>query len=142
MNKILQSAHLHPLIYIIADKPTKDNISQQIPLVGTSSYRTLLGWIGIMDIDITRVRLYNQVDGPFNNIMAQTSLNRAIQLRQICVIALGQKAATYLRKAGIQTYSTLPHPSGRNRVLNDRTFVKGRLDSCKKFVYEGVNDAS
>lgn len=140
MSNILQFPHLHSLVYFIADKPTKDNVSQQIPLVGTSSYRTLLEWIGMMDIDITRVRLYNQIDGPFNNVMSRMSLNRAIELRQICVVALGQKAATYLRKAGITNYFMLPHPSGRNRLLNDKKFVKVKLDLCKRFIYEGVND--
>lgn len=138
MSDLLRLKYLHSLVYFVADKPTKDNMSQDVPLVGTQSYKILLEWIGDMDIDITRVRLYNQIDNPFNNIMAQSSLNKAIQLKQICVIALGQKAATYLNKAGIKNYFTLPHPSGRNRLLNDKKFVKIKLSACKKYIYDGV----
>lgn len=137
---LLGLKHLHPLVYFIADKPAKDNVSQEVPLVGTASYRTLLEWIGMMDVDITRVRLYNQSDAPFSNVMALTSLNRACELRQIAVIALGQKAATYLKKTGVKNYFLLFHPSGRNRLLNRQDYVTLRLAQCKKYIYEGVND--
>lgn len=132
---MFNNKHLHKLVYFIADRPTKDNISPEIPLVGTGSYRTLLEWIGLMNVDITRVRLYNQSDNPFNNIMAKISLNKAIELKQIAVVALGQKAATYLKKTGIVNYFTLFHPSGKNRLLNDKNFVKLRLEACQKYIY-------
>lgn len=138
MSSLLKIPHLHPLVYFIADKPTKTNVSQEVPLVGTQSYKTLLEWIGEMDIDISRVRMYNQTDGPFSNTMSRVSLNKAVVLRQIAVIALGQKAATYLKKAGINNYFVLPHPSGRNRLLNDKHFVINKLMDCKKYIYEGV----
>lgn len=130
--------HLHPLTYFIADRPTKDNLSPEVALVGTKSYRTLLSWIGMMNVDITRVRLYNQVDDPFGNIMSKVSLNQAIALKQICVIALGQKAATYLKKAGISNYFTLMHPSGKSRLLNNKKFVTLQLEACKQYIYQGV----
>lgn len=141
MSNILRMPFLHCLVYFVADKPTKDNVSNSVPLVGTQSYRTLLEWIGEMDVDITRVRLYNQVDKPFDNILSKTTLNTAIGLHQIAIVALGQKAATYLRKTGIQEYAVLPHPSGRNRLLNDKKFVKMQLEACKKYIYKGVIDA-
>lgn len=92
MNKLLGISYLHCLVYIVADTPLKGNISQKVPLVGTSSYKRLLMWIGEMDIDITRVRLYNQGDAPFDDSLTRSSLNHAIELNQIRVIALGQKA--------------------------------------------------
>lgn len=130
--------YLHCLVYVVADKPAKDNISPQVPLVGTSSYKRLLTWLGDMDIDITRVRLYNQSDSPFSNLMSRVSLNRAIELGQIRVIALGQKAANYLKKAGIEQYFLLPHPSGRNRLTNDIDYVKVKLEHCKNYIYKGT----
>lgn len=138
MNKLFHTNFLHPLVYFVADKPSKDNVSQTVPLVGTQSYKTLLVWIGEMNIDISRVRMYNQSDAPFSNALTRASLNRAIDLRQICMIALGQKAATYLKKAGIENYLMLPHPSGRNRLLNNRDFVDNMLTNCKHFVYKGI----
>lgn len=138
MTKLLTTNYLHCLVYIVADKPSKDNIDPEIPLVGTSSYKRLLGWIGDMDIDITRVRLYNQSNNPFSNSMTRVTLNTAIELGQIRVIALGQKAAIYLKKAGIRQYFLLPHPSGRNRLTNDINYVKLKLEDCKNYIYKGV----
>lgn len=138
MNNLLKFSFLHSLIYIVADKPTKENISPEVPLVGTSSYKTLLNWLADMNIDITRVRLYNQIDNPFGNSLSRSTLNTAIELGQIKVIALGQKAATYLTNSGIKEYFLLPHPSGRNRLLNDKNFVKVKLEACKNYVYKGV----
>lgn len=138
MSKLLHFRHLHPLVYFVADKPTKDNVSPTIPLVGTTSYKRLLEWIGEMNIDITRVRMYNQADNPFNNPLSIMSLNRAITLDQIRVVALGQKAATYLTKTGIKEHFILPHPSGKNRLLNNQEFVKMKLIACQNYIYQGA----
>lgn len=138
MSKLFSLNYLHCLVYIVADKPSRENISPEVPLVGTSSYKRLLVWLGEMDIDITRVRLYNQSDNPFGNSLARSSLNQAVDLGQIRVIALGQKATNYLQKAGIKKYFTLPHPSGRNRLTNDPKFVSMKLENCKTYVYKGV----
>ena len=135
---IFNTRHLHGLVYIVADQPTAANISLTVPLVGTDSYRTLLSWIAEMDVDITRVRMYNQCDGPFDNPLSRTTLNAAIGLQQIKVIALGQKAATYLGNVGVEEYYILPHPSGLNRLLNDKEYVKNKLESCKVYIYQGV----
>lgn len=127
--------HLHGLVYIVADKPTKDNVSAKVPLVGTKSYKTLLGWLADMNVDISRVRMYNQVDKPFDGFMNQMSINRAVELNQIKVLALGNKAADYLASAGIKEFFVLQHPSGLNRKLNDRKRVKLMLKECQEYVY-------
>lgn len=138
MNKLFNLNYLHCLVYIVADKPSRENISPEVPLVGTSSYKRLLIWLGEMNIDITRVRLYNQSDSPFGNSLARSSLNHSIELGQIRVIALGQKATNYLQKAGIKKYFTLPHPSSKNRLTNDPKFVSMKLENCQTYVYKGV----
>jgi hypothetical protein len=128
--------HLHPLVYIVADKPAKENVSPRVPLVGTQSYRMLLRWVGEMDLDITRIRMYNQSDKPFDAFMSKLSLNRAVELNQIKVIALGNAAAEYLNTAGITSFYQLPHPSGLNRQLNDLRQLKKTLKECKEYVYQ------
>lgn len=137
---LLGTKHLHGLVYFIADQPAKDNIDPAVPLVGTDSYKTLLKWIGEIDIDITRVRLYNQVDGPFDHMMSRITLNKAVELGQIKVIALGQKAAMYLKKVGVDEYFILPHPSPKNRLLNDPNYIKEKLGALRRYIYEGVTN--
>ncbi len=137
---LMGSKYLHSLIYFVADQPSNKNLSPSVPLVGTDSYKTLLKWLGEMDIDITRVRFYNQADGPFDNAMSRATLNQAIKLGQIRVVALGQKASQYLGKVGVEEYFVLPHPSGKNRLLNDKDYINNKLGSCRTYIYQGVLD--
>lgn len=137
----IHKQNLHSLVYMIADKPGKGNLSTYVPLVGTSSYKTLLRWCGDMDLDVTRMRMYNQSDKPFEGLSG-TSLNLAIAKNHIKVIALGTEAKKYLLKAGINEFFVLPHPSGRNRLLNDKKFVKQTLAQCRDYLYKGVSDGN
>ena len=125
-----QKENLHSMVYFLADRPGKQNLSASVPLVGTQSYKTLLQWIGEMNVDIGRVRLYNQIDKPFEGLSG-VSLNLAIKKNHIKVIALGGEAKKYLLKAGIEEFFCLPHPSLRNRKLNNQEYVKKTLQQCK-----------
>jgi hypothetical protein len=135
---MLGTKFLHPILYIVADQPSPENLSPAVPLVGTASYKTLLSWFAEMNVDITRVRLYNQIDAPFSTPLSKHTLNKAVELGQIQVIALGQKAAAYLMKEDIDEFFVLPHPSPSNRLLNNPEFVKEKLGFCRTYIYEGV----
>lgn len=138
MNLLLyKKQYLHSLVYFVADKPAKGNLSPKIPLVGTASYKTLLNWCGSMNIDVTRVRMFNQCDNPFPQYGIH-SLNIAIQQNHIKVVALGGAAQKYLLKAGVNEFYVLPHPSPKNRKLNDAKFIKNTLNQCREYIYKGV----
>lgn len=49
------------------------------------------------------------------------------------VIALGSFASACLGRINISHYK-LPHPSPRNRLMNDKVFVKKTLNECKEYV--------
>lgn len=117
---------LHPYVIFIADQPSTKNKSQDMPLVGTKSYRTLLNWIADMDVDVTNIAIYNQSDKPF-------SYGRPVSFHKI--IALGKNASAYLKNKNIK-YFELPHPSGRNRKLNDKKYVKQMLKQCRDYIYD------
>lgn len=51
------------------------------------------------------------------------------------VIALGSFASTALSKIHIKHFS-LPHPSPRNRKLNDPEFEKVMLKQCYNYLYQ------
>jgi hypothetical protein len=51
------------------------------------------------------------------------------------VIALGGFSSAVLDRINI-THFRLPHPSPRNRVLNDKVELIRILDECKRYIYE------
>lgn len=53
------------------------------------------------------------------------------------VIALGNEVSNYLWVKGVKHF-LLPHPSPRNRKLNDVNFVHSQLHNCKTFL-EGAS---
>lgn len=54
------------------------------------------------------------------------------------IITLGDYPSKALDKIGI-SYFKLPHPSGLNRLLNDKTFVENVLSQCKKYIHSNEN---
>jgi hypothetical protein len=52
------------------------------------------------------------------------------------VVALGKSAEKALTKLKVPHYP-MPHPSGRNRLLNDAEFENFVIDDCKRWLREG-----
>jgi hypothetical protein len=97
--------------------------------VGTQSYRTLLEWIWKLDIDITNVMLTNKDQIPMW-FMAADDESR---LHRHTYIALGNEAAKVLDKHKL-SYFKLPHPSPRNRKLNNEDFIDSELAECYDYL--------
>lgn len=60
-------------------------------------------------------------------------------LNEICpqydkILALGQTVGDVLVSLGIGHFR-LPHPSGLNRQLNDRVFVRQTLNQCNEYLW-------
>lgn len=119
------------MIVFVGDKPSSKNVDPHIPFVGTQSYKRLLDWIWKMDVDISRVRLCNKdfINGTYEDYY----------------IALGNEAEKTLKdtvfnvwnwkKQKIEAirphYFKLPHPSPKNRTLNNKEHVDTILKECK-----------
>lgn len=130
----MEKEQLHARVYFIADQPTTKNVSKSVPLVGTQSYKTFLGWLADMSVDIRLVRIYNQSDAPFSG-KNLTLLKSAIDNKSVKIVALGKPAFQYLSNLGLSEFYALPHPSGRNRVLNDKEKLNKLLETCKLYIY-------
>ena len=106
------------MIAFVGDTPSAKNVDPNVPFVGTQSYKRLLEWIWMMDVDISEVSLFNRGDLiPFRDTTK--------------VVALGNNASEWL---GRVPHFKLPHPSGRNRKLNDEKYVRKVLQQCKKWL--------
>ena len=50
------------------------------------------------------------------------------------VIALGNVASDALKKVGVDHFK-MPHPSGLNRQLNDKSFEESKVKECYNYLY-------
>lgn len=110
---------------LIGDKPSAANLDPKIAFVGTNSHTTLLKWCRQMGIE--RPYFANRVDA---NVARKVA--GAVSMH-VPIIALGNEAAKYLDSIGVD-YFKLPHPSGRNRLLNDKFELELLLESCRDYV--------
>lgn len=111
-------------IYFIGDKPSKHNLSPDIAFVGTKSHQTLKKWFNYISLPESSVKLLNK--DKINQIPTDS-----------IVIALGNEAEKYLKLAKIPHFK-LPHPSGLNRLLNDKNWLTGQLNACKQYILKNM----
>lgn len=107
------------MILVIGEKPstkTKNN----------PTIRNLHRWLDFMDIKT--VSFTNISDPEWMSIANKYDI----------IIALGRKASDELEKYGI-IHFMLPHPSPRNRQLNNKSFIEEQLTSCKAYM-EGMHE--
>lgn len=116
------------MIVFVGDKPSAKNLDPNIPFVGTKSYKTLLGWIADLDVDLNVTKVRNK-DAAEELAILQSWFPHPIK-----IVALGNAAAEALERCGA-SYFKLPHPSGLNRQLNDKDFLKKRLLQCKEWLH-------
>ena len=50
------------------------------------------------------------------------------------IITLGNEAEKFLLSLSIYSYSKLPHPSGKNRQINDLKLINSSLKSCRSYI--------
>jgi len=113
------------MIVFVGDRPSSRNKSKYVAFVGTPSYRRLLEWIYIMDVDISECLTCNTTDPwAYDQIMQADK-----------VIALGRVAQKFVRQFR-EDFFRMPHPSPLNRHLNDEVFVRRCLKDCKVYLTE------
>lgn len=124
------------MIIFVGDKPSKKNTNPDIPFVGTKSYKTLLEWIYLMDIDISQVQLENSDKDSFCGYLKLCQIvgNDCLQ-DDIQLVVLGNNAEKIVKKFN-HPYFKLPHPSGLNTKLNDKKWLSNELKRCKEWLNE------
>lgn len=112
-------------VIFVGDKPSKHNTDPRIAFLGTKSYKTLLNWMEALEVE--DFQLVNRTDPNFVEVV-----DKAVK-DQYNVVALGKEAHIALLNINIGHYG-LPHPSGRNRWLNDKTKLAAYLKACKEYL--------
>lgn len=109
-------------VVFVGDEPSKTNIRNDIAFVGAKCFHTLVGWIKELNPDYYICLNSNTIK----------NLNQIVDLydNKFRIVALGERASNVLLNRGIYHFK-LPHPSGLNRKLNDKEYIKKQLEECK-----------
>lgn len=129
-------------VIFVGDSPSKKNLDPNIPFVGTKSHKTLLSWTKIMSIAEPDIILVNQDKLDYDYVNGNIEYNAKIvtNLNDAVVIALGNNAKSKLEELYLYDFFHMPHPSGLNRKLNDKKYLKNKLVDCKTFLLKNGYD--
>lgn len=107
----------------VGDEPSKLNISTDIAFAGAKCFPRLIEWIKFLNPDY-----YICLN---SDTISQLSDIRKLQNRGFKVIALGLKASKRLKEI---PHARLLHPSGANRLINDKLYVENELNRIYNYI--------
>lgn len=114
-------------VLFVGDQPSKTNTSPDVAFLGAACEKRLRSWISSLGLNwYVDCIFVNQSD----RLRFQSLVDVAVR-NKWAIVAIG-KVATY-QLGGVKHF-TLPHPSGRNRQLNDKSFAQRRLEACKQYL--------
>jgi hypothetical protein len=99
----------------------------------------LLEWIYELEVDINDTVLCNRDQfktyGYIEDCYVETANTYCDVESEDKIIALGKAATKHLKELNVNFFE-LPHPSGLNRKLNDKTEMKKLMKKCKDYLSE------
>jgi hypothetical protein len=129
------------MILFVASNPSKLNTDPTIAMVGSKSEKTFNSWAEYLSNhtrDFVVINASNKVlkDGEVLKVedIDFEKLIRWTHDKYITkIVALGNVASKALSYVGAEHYK-LPHPSPRNRFLNNTEQVEAVLENCKQWL--------
>lgn len=107
----------------VGDRPSALNTDPDVAFKGAACEARLLEWIDRLGVHDYKVM--NHTHQHFDMTMFMHFCDGGP------IIALGNNASKYLK---YYNHFKLPHPSGRNRQINDKAFIEEKLSECKKYI--------
>jgi hypothetical protein len=114
-------------VVFVGDTPSKKNIDPDIAFVGTACFKTLTWFIKYIAAD-------------YYICLNSDTIEELTKIRKLYdngfkIIALGVSASKRLDPLAIE-HTTLPHPSGRNRRLNNKFHLIEKLERAHQYVHQ------
>lgn len=116
----------------VGDEPSPKMKKGAKPFEGAVCHSRLLEWI--KELTAYPYTLYNRADIDF-----KSPLFGKLDKAEVKFIALGNKASEHLARMNI-THFKLPHPSGLNRQINNKKFIRQQLELAKQFLLGEKSD--
>lgn len=120
------------MILFIGDKPSPRMKPGAKAFEGAACEKRLKNWIDTIFEPGVEVYVINSNDIDFLRVMINECAWSTGK-----IITLGSIASKRVHKlVPKKYYFELPHPSGRNRKINDKEFIAKKLDECKSYIKE------
>lgn len=123
------------MILFVGDKPSRYNYDPDIVFVGAICKGRLAKWIRFIT---GYSKLYTALGLPLDGVQLINSTHERFRInasyyhtQRYPIIALGNAASKALH---LIPHFKLPHPSGRNRQINDKAFIQSRLEAAREYV--------
>jgi hypothetical protein len=116
--------HKRNMIIFVGDVPSSYNIDSKIAFKGAKCEKHLMDWIESIGVLKDEFILINQIEVSYAWFVTAHARNNKL-------IALGNNASKSIRDI---PHFKLPHPSGRNRQINDLKLIKIKLKECEKWL--------
>lgn len=113
------------MIIFLGDKPSPRMKENANPFEGATCRKRLYTWIEtVMKGNKSEIQIKNQVDHDYFTMYMW-------YIKGNTIIALGNNASKALKDT---PHFKLPHPSGRNRKLNDTNYIVSELNKCRNYL--------
>lgn len=129
-------------VLFVGSNPSVKNLDPSIPFEGTRSQKILDVWINFLQLaDYQVVNILDRATTNNRPLTKREIKNCIIEFRMKLqdikydrIIALGNSASIALKMLKLEHYK-LPHPSPRNRKLNNKDELQKELKECKVYIY-------
>lgn len=113
-------------VLFVGDTPSKHNTDPDVAFKGSRSGKVLEEWAVVIGVNGSYVAI-NRTAPSFKEAV-ESWVEQGVP-----IVALGKRASLSLKQLGVE-YFELPHPSGRNRVLNNKSLLEKNLKRCASYV--------
>lgn len=123
------------MIIFVGDKPSSKMKPGDRPFQDAACEKRLMEWITYLTV--TTANSYKIVNSNTPQDMSYITDCYArfekIKGCEVRCVALGNNASNRLKACGVPHFK-LSHPSGRNKQLNDKTFIEQKLKECREWL--------
>lgn len=131
-------------ILFVGSNPSSSAATQNAFCVSTKSGRILLNWLSMLSLSNDYLFYFCNVSDkstPSNRPLSikeikdnlQELSKKIEQIKPDKIIALGVVSSKALTLLQLPHYK-MPHPSGLNRKLNNKSFLKNKIDELKSYI--------
>lgn len=125
-------------LLFVGQNPSPRNKDARVAFAGTKSGDRLNNWLFALthDFVVDKIEMVNVTNDVKRTTPTKEELDKlhALALKYTKVVALGNEAEKALLQCTKKQFFKLPHPSGRNRKLNDQDWVFGQLRACREYL--------